>query len=108
MNVFQLATLAQFQADKMAKVDLASTPRMICGLNCFEPGQAQKTHAHAGADKLYYVVEGSGEFTVGAEKRLLGAGEGLHVPENIDHGVVNTSPHQRLVVLIVIAPNAHG
>jgi quercetin dioxygenase-like cupin family protein len=44
---------------------------------------------------------------VGAEKRTLHAGELLHVPEDVDHGVANTSAG-RLAVLIVITPNLHG
>lgn len=107
MDAFDLKSMARYQPDKMAKVDLAASPRLICGLNCFEPGQTQKAHAHAGADKLYYVLEGSGEFSVGAEKRVLKAGELLHVPEGLDHGVVNTGAG-RLAVMIVIAPNRHG
>jgi quercetin dioxygenase-like cupin family protein len=107
MDVFKLHSLARYQPDKMAKVDLASSKRLISGLNCFEPGQVQKAHAHKGADKLYYVVEGSGEFSVGAEKRTLSAGELLHVPEDVEHGVVNTG-QGRLSVLIVITPNLHG
>lgn len=106
MNVFTLSDKIRYQPDKMAKVDLAATPRLVAGLNCFEPGQAQKPHAHVGSDKLYVVVEGSGEFSVGGEKRVLKAGDLLHVPENVDHGVVNTGSG-RLAVLIVIAPNAH-
>jgi quercetin dioxygenase-like cupin family protein len=107
MDVFKLAGMAKYQPDKMAKVDVASSPHLICGMNCFEPGQVQKAHAHKGADKLYYVLEGRGEFSVGAEKRTLGAGELLYVPENVEHGVVNTSAG-RLSVLIVITPNLHG
>jgi quercetin dioxygenase-like cupin family protein len=107
MNVFDPKALARTQPDKMAKVDLAASPRLVCGLNCFEPGQTQKAHAHAGADKLYYVLEGSGEFSVGAEKRVLTPGQLLHVPQGLDHGVVNTGAG-RLSVLIVIAPNLHG
>ena len=107
MQVFKPATLPQFNPEKVAKVDLATSKHLISGLNCFEPGQVQKAHAHPGADKLYYVLEGSGEFSVEAEKRILSAGELLYVPENLEHGVVNTSG-QRLVVMIVITPNLHA
>ena len=106
MDVFTLKDKLQYQPEKMAKVDLVSSMHMMAGLNCFEPGQVQKVHAHGGADKLYYVVEGAGEFSVGAEKRTLKTGDLLHVPENLDHGVVNTGKG-RLSVLIVIAPNSH-
>lgn len=107
MDVFKLAEMARYQPDKMAKVDVASSKHLICGLNCFEPGQAQKAHAHKGADKLYVVVEGSGEFSVGDETRTLGAGELLYVPEDVPHGVSNTGSG-RLSVLIVITPNPHA
>ncbi len=104
MEVFSLDKMARFQPEKMAKVDVVSSERMICGLNCFEPGQTQKVHAHAGADKLYYVLQGRGEFAVDAETRTLGQGELLYVPEDVPHGVTNTGD-ERLVVAIVIAPN---
>ncbi len=104
MQVFKLKQMAQFNPDKMGKVDIAASPHLVAGLNCFEPGQAQKAHAHAGSDKLYYVLEGSGEFSVGGETRTLAAGDLLHVPEGVPHGVVNKGAG-RLVTLIVIAPN---
>ncbi len=106
MDVYTLNEMIRYQPDKMAKVDLAASPHLICGLNCFEPGQQQKVHAHKGADKLYYLVEGSGEFIVGEERRTLAQGQLLFVPEDVEHGVVNTGAG-RLVVLIVIAPNPH-
>ena len=45
---------AKFQADKMAKIALAATPRVQLDLYCVEPGQAQKVHSHddAGQDLL--------------------------------------------------------
>lgn len=104
MERFDLKTMAKFQADKMAKIDLVASPHLMSGLNCFEPGQSQKVHAHGGADKLYYVVEGSGEFEVGEEIRQVSEGELLYVPADIPHGVLNNSD-ARLVVLIVISPN---
>ena len=107
MERFNVQEMIAFNPEKMAKVDVVSSAKMICGLNCFEPGQTQKVHAHTGSDKLYYVVEGEGEFQVGEEKRVLSQGELLYVPENIAHGVVNTG-EGRLVVLIVIAPNRQG
>lgn len=104
MDRFDLKKMVSIQAEKVAKVDLFQSKQMLCGLNCFAPGQVQKVHAHGGADKLYYVVEGSGDFEVGEEKKELRKGELLYVPEDVPHGVVNTG-QGNLVVLIVIAPN---
>lgn len=104
MEVLHPRALAQFRPDKMGKVDLASSERLMCGLNCFEPGQVHKPHAHSGTDKLYYVLEGRGEFSLGEATQRMEAGDLLHVPEGREHGVRNTG-EARLVVLIVMAPN---
>ena len=104
MEVAAVGTLKQFSAEKMQKINLFETPRMFCDIYCLEPGQAQKPHAHAGADKVYFVVEGVGEFSVGEERRILNAGWAILAPAGIDHGVRNTSSG-RLTVLVFMAPN---
>ena len=68
---------ATFHPDKAAKADLWAGERLFVGLNCFEPGQTQKVHAHAGADKFYYVCSGRARLTVGAETHALEAGDCL-------------------------------
>ena len=88
----------RFAPEKMQKVGLFGTERFFCDLYCLEPGQAQKTHSHAGADKVYLVVEGSGRFTVADQERSLGPGEAVLAPSESPHGVRNDSD-ARLVVL---------
>src|SRR5262245_5758546 len=92
-----------FNEQKMQKVGLFETERMFCDLYCFEPGQEQKTHAHTGSDKIYYVLEGRGTFHIGGESRELGAQMMVMAPSGVEHGVVNTST-ARLVVLTYMAP----
>jgi quercetin dioxygenase-like cupin family protein len=104
MDVAAVAALQRFSAEKMQKVNLFETPRMFCDIYCLEPGQAQKPHAHAGADKVYYVLDGDGEFTVGEERRRLGPGHAVLAPAEIDHGVQNPGP-ARLTLLVFMAPN---
>jgi quercetin dioxygenase-like cupin family protein len=104
MEVAAIAALQRFSAEKMQKVNLFETPRMFCDVYCLEPGQAQKPHAHAGADKIYFVLEGEGEFTVGDEERRLGPGHAVLAPADIDHGVRNGSA-ARLTLLVFMAPN---
>jgi quercetin dioxygenase-like cupin family protein len=104
MEVAAIAALQRFSAEKMQKVNLFETPRMFCDIYCLEPDQAQKPHAHAGADKIYVVLEGEGEFTVGAEERRVGPGHAVLAPADIDHGVRNDSDG-RLMLLVFMAPN---
>ena len=64
-----------FAAEKMKKVNLFTTERMFCDVYCFEPGQEQTPHAHVGSDKVYYVLQGSGQVRVGEETKELGPGD---------------------------------
>ena len=91
------------QPEKFYKTTLWQGERVMVGLNCLEPGQTQATHAHAGADKFYFVLEGSGHFVVGAEEKQVGPGTVVVAPAGVPHGVTNVS-HERLSLLVSIAP----
>jgi quercetin dioxygenase-like cupin family protein len=99
----RLAEHAKFQADRMAKIALAATPRAQLDLYCLEPGQSQKVHSHADQDKVYVVLEGHGRFTLGADEHLLQQGEALVAAAGAPHGVANDSG-ARLVVLVFVSP----
>jgi quercetin dioxygenase-like cupin family protein len=91
------------QAEKFYKTTLWSGAHVMLGLNCLEPGQIQKVHAHDGADKFYFVLEGSGRFTVGDDEREANAGSLIVAPSGIPHGVANNGS-VRLSLLVTIAP----
>ena len=101
---FDIGEKTAFSPEKLKKVALCESERLLFDLYCLEPGQAQKPHAHAGADKVYFVLEGEGESQVGAERRRLGPGHAVLAPADIDHGVLNPGP-ERLTVLVFMAPN---
>jgi len=88
----------------MAKVNLFETERMFCDVYGLEPGQEQKVHAHAGADKIYLVLAGTGTFRIGFEERQLGPEAVILAPSGVEHGVRNTSS-DRLTLLVFMAPN---
>ena len=89
--------------EKFYKTTLFQTEHMMVGLNCLDPGQTQSAHAHEGADKFYFVLEGSGTFTVGDDERQAQAGAIITAPAGIKHGVTN-SGNERLSLLVAIAP----
>ena len=89
--------------EKFFKSTLAESPRLMLGLNCLEPGQAQAAHTHADQDKFYFVIEGEGEFTVGSETRSAGPGVTVWAPAGAPHGVANRGS-VRLALLVGIAP----
>ena len=91
------------QPEKFYKTNLWQGEHLMVGLNCLQPGQTQKTHAHQGADKFYFVLEGSGKFTVGEEEREADTGALVVAPAGIPHGVTNYGSG-RLSLLVAIAP----
>jgi quercetin dioxygenase-like cupin family protein len=93
---------AAFRADAMTKVDCFRSPRLLVGLNCFEPGQSQSVHTHAGADKFYVVLSGKATFVVGEQNIEAGPGDLIVAPAAVPHGVARAI--DRTIVLIAIAP----
>jgi len=102
-SVIQPEAHAAFKAEKMGKATLFQSERMLVGLNCFEPGQEHALHAHAGMDKLYQVISGSGLFLLEGRELSMRAGELLVAPADVAHGIRNTG-EERLIVLTVLAP----
>ncbi len=92
-----------FSPDKMRKNNLFDSERMFCDAYCFEPGQEQTAHAHAGSDKIYYVIDGTAGIRIGAETRTLGAGGAAYAGPGEPHGVRNPGPG-RLSLLVFMAP----
>ena len=93
---------ANFRADAATKADLFRGASLFLGLNCFEAGQAQGVHTHAGADKFYLVVSGRARMTVGGETREAGPGTVVWAPAEVPHGVAEAL--ERTVLLVGIAP----
>lgn len=103
MSNFADTAAAQFAADKMKKNNLFTTERMFCDVYCFEPGQEQTPHAHAGSDKVYFVIEGSARIRIGDDERDAPAGAAALAPAGLPHAIRNPGPG-RLRVLVFMAP----
>ena len=103
MEIRRVGSCKAFNPEKMNKVNLFETDRMFFDLYCFEPGQQQKVHAHAGSDKVYFVLEGCGTIHLDGESEELEAGSTVIAASGVEHGVTNTSD-DRLVVLVYMAP----
>jgi quercetin dioxygenase-like cupin family protein len=103
-TVINPADHAEWRPDKMGKSTIYESPRLLVGLNAFEPGQSHTLHAHKGMDKMYYVVSGRGVFLLEGRELPMQAGDLLVAPEGVPHGVKNTG-HERLLLLAVLAPS---
>jgi quercetin dioxygenase-like cupin family protein len=103
MIVRNAASTAQFSSEKMGKTTLAKGAQLFAGLNCFEPGQQHALHAHAGQDKLYVVLEGTGVVRIGEQEETLTQGDVAFAADGVPHSVTNPGPG-RLIVMAVLAP----
>lgn len=102
--VVRPADYAEWRSDKMGKSTIFESSRLMVGLNAFEPGQSHPLHAHAGMDKMYYVLEGEGIFLLERSEVAMRAGDILVAPDGVPHGVRNSSD-ARLLVMAVLAPS---
>jgi quercetin dioxygenase-like cupin family protein len=97
---------AAYSSAKMGKSTIFESPRLLVGLNAFEPGQEHALHAHAGQDKVYQVIDGEGVFLLEGRELAMRPGDLLVAPEGVPHGVRNNSS-RRLLVLAILAPAPH-
>jgi mannose-6-phosphate isomerase-like protein (cupin superfamily) len=92
-----------FSEEKMKKNSLFDSPHLFYDAYCLLPGQSQKVHAHEGSDKVYYVLRGTGRFSVGGEAEDLGEGHAVIARAGAPHGVRNET-REDLVLLVTMAP----
>ncbi len=103
MIVQSAVSKAAFNPDKMGKVTLALTENLFAGLNTFEAGQEHKLHTHPGQDKIYFVLRGKAEVTVGEEQTRIEEGDLVVAEAGEEHALSNPGP-ERLVVMVLMAP----
>jgi mannose-6-phosphate isomerase-like protein (cupin superfamily) len=96
-------TELSFSEEKMKKNSLFESPHLFYDAYCLLPGQGQKVHAHEGSDKVYYVLRGTGRFTIGDEEEDLGEGHAVIARAGVPHGVRNET-EEHLVLLVTMAP----
>lgn len=96
-----------WRPDAMGKSTIYESAHVLVGLNAFEPGQSHALHAHAGMDKVYVVVEGTGMFLLEDSELPMRPGDLLVAPDGVPHGIRNTSGG-RLLVMALLAPSPGG
>ncbi len=101
---FRPEELAVYEDARMGKSTIFQSDRILVGLNAFEPGQEHRLHGHAGMDKVYYVLAGSGVFLLAGREEPMAAGMMLIAPEGVLHGIRNTGA-ERLLVMAILAPS---
>lgn len=103
MEYVDLFGQRHFSDDKMQKVPVFASERLLFDQYCLRPGQAQRVHTHDSEDKIYVVLEGEAMFEVDGENELLAEGSAVIARSGVPHGVRNDSDSD-LVLLVAMAP----
>lgn len=103
MDVKDVSKVAEFSSEKMKKINLFQTDRVLCDVYCLELGQAQKIHAHDDQDKICLVLSGQAMVRVGTDEKTLVKNQIVIAPAGQEHGVSNPGP-ERLSLLVFMAP----
>ena len=103
METINVSDAVAFSEEKLKKNALFDSPHLFYDAYCLLPGQSQKVHAHENSDKVYYVLLGTGRFTVGEDERDLGEGSAVIARAGDAHGVRNET-QENLVLLVTMAP----
>lgn len=56
------------------------------------PGKATTPHHHPRTEEIYYILEGTGEMTIGSETRTVGPGDAIAIPPGLRHTIFNPGP----------------
>lgn len=89
--------------EKFFKTTLWRGEHLLVGLNCLEPNQIQNLHTHDDADKIYFVLEGRGQFTIGDKVAEASTGMLVLARAGVPHGLTNTGS-ERLSLLVAMSP----
>jgi quercetin dioxygenase-like cupin family protein len=103
MEYVDLLAQRRFNDEKLQKVPVFASERLLFDQYCLKPGQAQRVHTHEHEDKIYVVLEGEALFEIGGEHELLAEGSAVIARSGVPHGVRNDSDSE-LVLLVTMAP----
>lgn len=77
--------------------------RLRAGTLAYAAGDTVRLHAHLESDEIFFVVSGSGQFTVDGQDVEMHEGDMLHAAAGELHAI--TAGPGGLVLLAIVAPN---
>ena len=104
MNAWDLAKLAEFSKTQRIKKDICKAKWFNIVLVCLESGQEIPSRPEP-YDVYFYVIDGSGTFTVGNEQVDLRQGGAIFAPANLERGIRSL---ERLTILGIQEPHWDG
>lgn len=98
-EVLNLAGQVTTQPGQIVSKTLAQNPHVSITLFAFSKGEEISTHDSTG-DAMVYVLEGTGQFTVGGTPHIVNAGETIVMPATIPHAVYAKEDFKMLLTVV--------
>jgi quercetin dioxygenase-like cupin family protein len=83
--------------------DNSGSSRIDFRISRYAPAAYVGEHVHKVQEQIYYVLEGEGILTLGAEKHLMRLHDYVYVPPGVKHSFTNTGT-AGLVFIVVTTP----
>ena len=103
LQTVNIGDISEFDKKDMLKKVPFAADKLVINTYFFSPGQVLRFHEHPSSDELFYIVEGSGQLTVGDNQVMVDSGSLVYGPANVPHGLVN-SGNERIVMISVQSP----
>jgi mannose-6-phosphate isomerase-like protein (cupin superfamily) len=68
------------------------------------PGSATDAHVHPNTEEFYYILQGSGDMTVGSARRQVGPGDGILIPPGARHTIRNDGKEPLVFLCCCVPP----
>ncbi len=100
LQTVRINDIKEFNVDKFLKKVPLDTDKIVFNEFNFKPRQFLPFHKHPATDELFYIVEGTGEFTVGDKSTSVGPTSAVYGPANVFHGLVNSGDREMVVISV--------
>ncbi len=71
------------------------------------PGASEVKHYHKKARQFFFILQGQAVIEFDTFRKILNPGEGIHIPPNTKHKLVNESEAD-LIFMVISQPKSHG
>jgi quercetin dioxygenase-like cupin family protein len=103
MDHLRIEEFVEFSQAKRVRKKLTASEKIVTELLCYEPGQSSPMHHHPGQDEVFYVLDGTGTISIGAEEQTVNLGSLIFVPAQTRHAI-RAADNSRLVILFFKSP----
>lgn len=98
-TVLPLQNLVSYQDGQIVSKTLVQNSNVSLTLFAFDKGEEISSHSSSG-DALIYVIDGTGQITIGDETYMVTSGETIVMPAGIPHAVYAAEKFKMFLIVV--------